>query len=150
MRLEDYYFAFDVSEVAEVLAYSEPVRVPRAAKFLAGVIDVRGHVLPVVDLRLRASVAANEPPAHILAVRLDDRFIGAIVDEVLEIYTSAPDGIGEIATRGDRIDSRFVRRALRWGKRLVPVLDAKRLLTTTESLKLKRFDKPHRRRGEKK
>lgn len=148
VRLEDYYFAFDVSEVAEVLPYSEPVRVPRAAKFLAGVIDVRGHVLPVVDLRLRAGVAAKEQPAHILAVRLDDRFIGAIVDEVREIHTSAPDGLGEIATLGDRIDSQFVSRALRWGKRLVPVLDAKRLLTTTESLKLKRFDKPHRRRGE--
>ena len=105
--------------------------------------------MPVVDLRLRAGVATNEHPTHILAVRLDDRFIGAIVDEVREIYTSQTGGLGEIATLGDRIDSRFVRRALHWGKRLVPVLDAKRLLTTTESLKLKRFDKPRRRRGEK-
>src|SRR5688500_8888985 len=80
VRLEDEYFAFDVADVAEVLPYSDPVRMPRAPKFLVGLVDVRGIMLPVVDLRLRAELSPARVPRHILAIRLNERFIGALVD----------------------------------------------------------------------
>src|SRR2546423_8216219 len=78
-RLDDEYFAFDVLDVAEVFPYAEPVRMPRAPKFLVGLIDVRGVMLPVVDLRLRAELNGDARPRRILAVRLADRFLGAAV-----------------------------------------------------------------------
>jgi purine-binding chemotaxis protein CheW len=149
VRLEDEYFAFDVSDVAEVLPYSEPVRMPRAPKFLVGLVDVRGVMLPVVDLRLRAELSNAHTPRHILAIRLDERFIGAMVDEVCEVYTADEAAVGGVASLGDKIDPQYVRRALRWGQRLVPVMDAMRLLTTDETLRLKRLRSPRRRRGEK-
>lgn len=148
VRLEDEYFAFDISDVAEVLPFSEPVRMPRAPKFLAGLVDVRGVLLPVVDLRLRAEVGGKDSPRHILAIRLNERFIGAIVDEVCEVYAGGEDSVASVASLGDKLDPQFVRRALRWGKRLVPVMDAMRLLTTDETLRLKRLRSPKRRRGE--
>jgi purine-binding chemotaxis protein CheW len=148
VRLEDEYFAFDVEDVAEVLPYSPPVRMPRAPKFLVGLVEVRGVMLPVVDLRLRAELSAAGEPRHILAIRLDDRFIGALVDEVCEVYSAESDGVGSVASLGDKIDAQYVRRALRWGQRLVPVMDAARLLTTDETLKLKRLRSPRRRKGE--
>src|SRR5215210_3389005 len=110
VRLDDEYFAFDVADVAEVFPYSEPVRMPRAAKFLVGLVEVRGVMLPVVDLRLRAEVSIESPPRHILAIRLDDRFIGAIVDQVCEVY-EAPDGsVISITSLAARIDPQYVRR----------------------------------------
>lgn len=148
VRLEDQYFAFDVADVAEVLPYSVPVRMPRAPKFLVGLVDVRGVMLPVVDLRLRAELTATDAPRHILAVRLYERFIGAMVDEVCEVYRAEETRVGSVATLGDKIDPQYVSRALRWGERLVPVMDAVRLLTTAETLKLKRLRSPRRRRGE--
>ena len=87
-RLDDEYFAFNIRDVAEVFPYSEPVRIPRAPKFLVGLVDVRGVMLPVVDLRLRAELKQEAPPRHIIAVRLADRFIGAAVDEVREVYAA--------------------------------------------------------------
>ena len=135
-------------DVAEVLPYSEPVRMPRAPTFLVGLVDVRGVMLPVVDLRLRAELAASDIPRHILAVRLDERFIGALVDEVCEVYEGSNERVANVASLGDKIDPQFVSRALRWGQRLVPVMDAARLLTTTETLRLKRLRSPRRRRGE--
>ena len=147
-RLECDYFAFDVAEVAEVLPYSEPVRMPRAPKFLAGLVDVRGVMLPVMDLRLRAELSAATRPRHILAVRLKERFIGALVDEVCDVYAVDESRVESVASLGDRIDPQFVRRALRWGQRLVPVMDAMRLLTTDETLRLKRLRSPRRRKGE--
>ena len=147
-RLEDEYFAFDVDDVAEVLPYTEPVRMPRAPKFLVGLVDVRGVMLPVVDLRLRAEVSDKATPRHILAVRLDERFIGALIDEVCEVYAGGDERVATLASLGDKIDPQFVRRALRWGQRLVPVMDAMKLLTTAETLKLKRLRSPRRRRGE--
>lgn len=148
VRLEDEYFAFDVQDVAEVLPYSEPVRMPRAPKFLVGLVDVRGVMLPVVDLRLRAELNASQTPRHILAIRLEERFIGALVDEVCEVYEGGRERVANVSTLGDRIDPQYVSRALRWGQRLVPVMDAVRLLTTAETLRLKRLRSPRRRRGE--
>ena len=149
VRLDDEYFAFGIEDVAEVFPFTEPVRIPRAPKFLLGVIDVRGQMLPVVDLRLRAELNAAGIPRHIIAIRLNERFIGAVVDEVCEVYTADECAIGDITTLADKLDSQYVRRALRWGQRIVPVLDAERLLTTAESLHLKRLRRsPRRRRGE--
>jgi purine-binding chemotaxis protein CheW len=148
-RLDDEYFAFSVTEVAEVFPYSEPVRMPRAPKFLVGLIDVRGVMLPVVDLRLRAELKRDARPRHILAVRLNERFLGAAVDEVCEVYAAGENAVGDIASLADHIDPQYVRRALRWGKRIVPVMDAAKLLTTDETLRLKRLRSPRRRRGEK-
>ena len=149
VRLEDEYFAFDVADVAEVLPYSEPVRMPRAPKFLVGLVDVRGVMLPVVDLRLRAELSAAHTPRHILAIRLAERFIGALVDEVCEVYSAEEMAVGSVASLGDKLDAQYVSRALRWGQRLVPVMDAVRLLTTAETLRLKRLRSPRRRKGEK-
>lgn len=148
IRLDDEYFAFDIADVAEILPYSEPVRMPRAPKFLVGLVDVRGVMLPVVDLRLRAELSGANAPRHILAVRLNERFIGAAVDEVCEVYAADASKIGSVASLAEKIDPQYVRRALRWGQRLVPVMDAMRLLTTDETLRLKRLRSPRRRRGE--
>ena len=151
VRLDDEYFAFDVAEVAEVLPFSAPVRMPRAPKFLVGVVDVRGHLLPVVDLRLRAELSTDATPRHILAVRLGERVIGASVDEVCEIYAADATRVSGLETLEGKLDTQYVRRALRWGQRLVPVMDAERLLTTDETLRLRRLrHKPRRRRGERK
>jgi purine-binding chemotaxis protein CheW len=149
VRLEDEYFAFDVADIAEVLPYSEPVRMPRAPKFLVGLVEVRGIMLPVMDLRLRAELSASQEPRHILAIRLGERFIGALVDEVCEVYPAEGPAVGSVASLGDKIDAQYVRRALRWGQRLVPVMDAVRLLTSAETLRLKRLRSPRRRKGEK-
>jgi purine-binding chemotaxis protein CheW len=149
-RLEDEYFAFDIADVAEVFSYTEPVRMPRAPKFLAGLVDVRGVMLPVVDLRLRAELKDDAVPRHIIAVRLQDRFIGAIVDEVCEVYAATDDAIKDITLFAEKLDLQFIRRALRWGAhRIVPVMDAAKLLTSVETLRLKRLRPPRRRRGEK-
>ena len=148
IRLDTEYFAFDIADVAEVFPASEPVRMPRAPRFLVGVVDVRGHMLPVMDLRLRAELPAVRPPRHILAVRLGDRFIGASVDEVCEVYAAQPDEVAGVTALGDKMDPQYVSRVLRWGKRLVPVMDAARLLTTAETLSLKRLRSPRRRKGE--
>ena len=133
-------------DTAEIFAYTEPVRMPRAPKFLVGVVDVRSHMLPVVDLRLRAGVDAAARPMHIIAVRLGEGFIGAAVDEVCDVYAVDANSVGDIATLADKLDQQFVRRALHWGQRLVPVVDAAKLLTTDESLRLRRIRGIHRRR----
>jgi purine-binding chemotaxis protein CheW len=149
VRLEDEYFAFDIADIAEVLPFTEPVRMPRAPKILVGLIDVRGVMLPVTDLRLRAGLKAESHPRHILAIRLADRFIGALVDEVCEVYAADESRVSDVSALTDKLDARFVSRVLRWGQRLVPVMDAMRLLTTDETLRLKRLRHPRRRRGEK-
>ena len=149
VRLDDEYFAFDIADIAEVFPFTEPVLLPHAPHFLAGVIDVRRNMLPVVDLRRRAELGLGARPRHIIAVRLHDRFIGAIVDEVCEVYAAEESAVVRRAALADKLDPQYARYALYWGKRLTPVMDAVRLLTTGETLRLKHPQvSPRRRRGE--
>jgi len=80
-------FALPVEQVQEVLPYEPPRPVPGAPAFIEGVVEARGVVVPVMDLRQRLGVRSKEPgpAARILAVTVRGQVIGGVVDEVLEV-----------------------------------------------------------------
>jgi purine-binding chemotaxis protein CheW len=135
-RLDNEYYAIDVAEVAEVLPFIKPTRVPHSPKFLSGLIDVRGNLLPVIDMRLRAQLPAMKRPRHIIALRLSSRFIGAIVDEVCDVLT-IDEAVSDEMDVPDQIAPQFVSRAVKWSNRVVPVLNLQTLFTSEEALRLK-------------
>ncbi len=88
-------FAVSVDQVHEVLAYETPREVPGAPSFLVGVVEARGVVVPVLDLRARLSGSAREPgeKARILALAVRGQVIGGVVDEVVAVQASATDDV---------------------------------------------------------
>ena len=98
-KLEDEIFAVDVSQVREVLDVSTITKVPQTPDFMCGVINVRGSVVPVVDMRLKFGMpaVANTMDTRIVVmeVTMDGEAIilGAMADMVKEVIELEPDDI---------------------------------------------------------
>ena len=90
-KLEEEVFALDIGKVREVLDYTTVTKVPRTPEFMCGVINLRGAVVPVVDLRLKFGMATAEATVNTciiiveVAVEGEKTVIGAMADSVQEV-----------------------------------------------------------------
>ena len=90
-KLDDEVFALDITKVREVLDFTTITKVPRTPEFMRGVINLRGSVVPVVDLRLKFAMTKTEQTVNtciiITEVTLDGEttVLGALADSVQEV-----------------------------------------------------------------
>lgn len=128
-------YAVPIAVVKEVQAWTMPTRVPEAPPIVEGVIDLRGEIIPVVDLGRRFQIARKkaDADARIMVMEFDGRHAGWIVDEVVEVHTPAPGAIAPpsplLLNMAAVANDRVVSGILKIGEnRLVVVLDASRVL----------------------
>jgi purine-binding chemotaxis protein CheW len=113
-RLVDEAFAFNISCVREVLTYTPVTVVPQTREFMAGVINLRGSVVPVVDLRLLFGLVAAEPTVDtcIIIVEMDydgeSMLVGAIADAVREVFSLKASEIEPAPSMGTHLDVDFL------------------------------------------
>ena len=113
-HLDGELFGLNIHLVREVLEYTAITRVPMTAEFMRGVINVRGHVVPVVDLRRKFGLAKAEQTVNtcIIIVELEvdgeSSTMGALVDGVQEVLDIMPGQIETTPRLGSRIDTRFI------------------------------------------
>jgi purine-binding chemotaxis protein CheW len=129
--LDELWFAVDVARVQEVLRYQKPARAPLAPPAVAGLINLRGRIVPLLDLRLRLDMLprpAKDEPA-ILIVSGPEGPVGLLADEVGDVievneetYSPTPDMV-----KGPARD--LIRGAYWLDGRLLHVLDADRTLS---------------------
>lgn len=96
-RVTSEVYALPIHEIEEISKVFATTHVPRTADFLVGIGNVRGRIMPVVDLarRLRLRVLERGRSARVLIVHLNDEPYGLIVDEVLDVIRIPPDKIEE-------------------------------------------------------
>lgn len=94
-KLADEEFGAPINQVYEILRLVEITRVPRAPKFIEGVINLRGKVIPVLDLRRRFDLPMTTPPEQqrIMEVEVEGQIIGMIVDAVTEVISLPADAV---------------------------------------------------------
>jgi purine-binding chemotaxis protein CheW len=123
-------YGVDVRLVQEIIRVSEITQVPRAPEFIKGVINLRGRIIPVIDLKRKLSLGSVEVAreTRIVVVKLKERLIGLLVDgasQVLKVPVSviedAPDEVVEI-------DANAVRGVAKLDKRLIILIDLFRIL----------------------
>ena len=128
--LGDEEYGVDVRLVQEIIRVSEVTQVPRAPEFVKGVINLRGRIIPVVDLKRKLGLGdvAISRQSRIVVVKLKDRLIGLLVDaasQVLKVPLScieaAPEEIVEI-------DLTSIRGVAKLEKRLIILMDLARVL----------------------
>lgn len=132
-------FAVDVEQVREILDMCPLSRVPNAPAFMAGMLDVRGQGVPVIDLRLKLGL----PPAQttentrivVLEVPVDGRVItmGMIADRVIEVTPLSEHELEEPPEVGVRWRSEYIRAIGRSGGAFVIIFDLSRLFTSEEA-----------------
>ena len=86
-HINDIGYALDLQAVREIIYYRKATPMPEAPSFIEGVVDIRGRVIPVMDLKKKIGMEDESKtlPNHILILQPGQTLIGLIVDEVLEI-----------------------------------------------------------------
>jgi purine-binding chemotaxis protein CheW len=94
-RVGEQLFCVDIMAVREIRGWSAPTPLPQSPSFVTGVINLRGQVLPIVDMAARLGLAPAEPTARhvIIVVAIAGRLVGVLVDAVCDIVTVAPDAL---------------------------------------------------------
>jgi len=135
-------YAAGILAIKEILEYGGLTRVPMMPEFVQGVINLRGSVVPVIDLKARFGHGRTEPARRtcivIVEVRSDDSThdLGIMVDGVSEVVEIPEDGIGPAPAFGARIRNDFIRGMGKIGERLIVVLDLGRVLSVEEMAQL--------------
>lgn len=132
-------FALDISKVREVLDYTTITRVPKMPGYLRGVINLRGNVVPVVDLKMKLGMAETSRTVNtcivITEINLDGETVqmGALTDSVQEVLDMDQGQIQPPPRFGSKIATEFIRGMGKRDDRFVIILDIDRVLSGEEA-----------------
>jgi purine-binding chemotaxis protein CheW len=137
-NLDDEVFAFDIGKVREVLDFTTITKVPRSPEFMRGVINLRGSVVPVVDLRLKFGMSKTEKTVNtcviIVEVTVDSEstILGALADSVQEVLDLGPDHIEPAPKIGTRLNTEFIKGMGKLDNKFIIILDIDKVFSTSE------------------
>ena len=141
-RIGPEEFGLGVFAVHEILRYAEPTPVPRAPEFVEGVIDVRGTLVPVVDMRRRFEVPdprVNDETRIVLVEHGGER-LGLVVVAVTEVLRAPETAVSEPPAYIRGLAAEFVRGIVRLESRLVVLIDIERILSSQERIALEQAE----------
>ncbi|MBU1002320.1 MAG: chemotaxis protein CheW [Proteobacteria bacterium] len=136
--LDNEIFALDITQVREVLELATVTRIPRTPEFMRGVINLRGHAVPVVDMRRKFGMPPVEDTVDtcivITEVNLggESAVIGALVDSVREVFEMLPEGIEPAPRMGMSIRTDFIHGMGKQNDNFVIILDINRIFSSEE------------------
>jgi len=137
-RLEDELFALDIGKVREVLDFTTIAKVPQTPDYMRGVINLRGSVVPVVDMRLKFAMTMAEQTVNtcviIVEVDLDGEKVvmGAMADAVQEVLDLEPDQIEPPPRIGTKLNTDFIRGMGKHDDQFIIILDLDKVFTVNE------------------
>jgi purine-binding chemotaxis protein CheW len=137
-KLDQELFAVDISKVREVLEFTSMTKVPRTPDFMRGVINLRGNVVPVVDMRLKLGLTMTEKTVDtcvvISEVSVDGEttVLGALVDSVQEVIDLDASHVAPPPHMGSRIDNSVIRGMGKREDQFIMILDLDRVFTADE------------------
>ena len=137
-KLADEVYALDISKVREVLEFTSVTKVPRTPEFMRGVINLRGGVVPVVDMRLKFGMSRTEKSINtcvvIVEIEVDGEktVLGAMVDSVQEVIELEPAQIEPPPKIGLRLKTDFIKGMGKHNEQFLIILDIDRVFSTDE------------------
>jgi purine-binding chemotaxis protein CheW len=144
--LDHEIYAIDISQVREVMDFTEVTKVPRMPEFMRGVINLRGGVVPVVDLRLKFGLSATDKAVDtcIIIIEIDidgdTTLLGAMADSVQEVINLEPDQIEQPPRIGTRLNTAFIKGMGKKNDEFVIILDIDRVFSSEELFVLQTTD----------
>ncbi len=137
-KLGDEVFALDITKVREVLDFTTVTKVPRTPEFMRGVINLRGSVVPVVDLRLKFGMTRTESSVNTciiiteVTVDNDTTVLGALADSVQEVLDLEPGSIAPAPRIGSKLRTDFIKGMGKRDDRFIMILDIDKVFSADE------------------
>lgn len=137
-KLGDEVYGLEITKVREVLDYTKITKVPKTPDFMKGVINLRGGVVPVVDLRLKFGMPAVRQTVDtciiIVDVTVDDDqgILGALADQVHEVIELDPSQIEPPPKIGTRLDTDFIKGMGKHDENFIIILNIEKIFSVEE------------------
>ena len=134
-------FGVDIEKLVEILRAQRIYHLPQLPSFFSGVIDVRGDVVPLVDLRIRFGFQAASPKERIIIVRLGGEKVGLLVDGVKDIVDLQPDEEIKTPSMVTGLKAEYLAGLAKKGNRIIVLLNIETVLTSEERLQFEEAKK---------
>ena len=137
-KLRDEVFAAHASKVLNILEMCEVTEVPKAPEYMKGIINLRGTVLPVIDLRMKLGMSQTEKTANTciivldIAIKNESILVGAMVDAVQAVLEFEKSEIMPPPSIGSKYQSEFIVGVVNINESFIMVLDMDAILSTDE------------------
>lgn len=137
-KLDEEEYGIDIINVKEIGVYKEPVKVPNSPKFIEGIINYRGEVIPIVNLKKRFNLnnLIINKNTRVIVININNKQIGFVVDEAsqtIRLDESEIEKAPEIVTG---IDSEYITAVGKKDDRLILIIDLEKVLTDNEKQKI--------------
>jgi purine-binding chemotaxis protein CheW len=133
-RLDQEEYGIDILKVQEIRGYEPPTRVADAPNFIKGVVNLRGTIVPIVDMRLKFNCANAEYNSFtvVIVLNLRQRIVGIVVDSVSDVMELPPENLRPAPDLDSGIDSGAVLGLGSLGDRMLILLDIERLMSASD------------------
>ena len=127
-------YGFEILKVREIIGLMDITTVPQTPEYMKGVINLRGKVIPVIDLRLKFSMQEEEHTQEtcVIVVEVENTSIGIIVDSVSEVSDISGGSIEEAPSFGQGIDTSFIMGLGKVKDKIIILLDIETVLSSEE------------------
>ena len=134
-------FGVDILKVQEIIRMMEITKVPRAPDFVEGVINLRGKVIPILDLRKRFGLVTRDHDKHtrIIVIEISNMIVGFVVDSVSEVLRIPSNTVEPPPPVVSGLESEYISGVGKLADRLLILLDLDRLLSREEQGALSGF-----------
>ena len=133
-RLGAEEYGIDILRVQEIRSYEEPTRIANAPHFIKGVVNLRGVIVPVVDLRIKLGCEKVEYNGFTVVIVLNvrGRVVGAVVDSVSDVLELAGDLIKPAPEMNTTVDTGFITGIASVGERMLILMDIEALMSSAD------------------
>ena len=133
-RLDQEEYGIDSLKVQEIRGYEPPTRIAHAPEFIKGVVNLRGTIIPIVDMRLKfnCSQAEYNDFTVVIILNLRNRVVGIVVDSVSDVMELAPDNIRAAPDIESVIENDCILGLGSVGERMLILLDIEKLMSSVD------------------
>lgn len=145
-KLDEEVFGLAINQVREVLDFTAVTKVPRTPEYMRGVINLRGSVVPVVDLHLKFNLAQTEKTVNtciiIVEIEMDEDItvLGALADSVQEVLELEPEQIESVPKIGTKLNTEFIKGMGKQEDEFIILLDIDKVFSCEEIVQVQRID----------
>jgi len=140
--VEDEQYGIEISHINEIIAMMKITHVPRTPSFVEGVINLRGSIIPIVDIRGKFGLAKKEHDMNtaIIINEVTGVNIGFIVDRVEDVLTFDEKDLSEAPKFGSHIDTSFIQSVAEVDSDVILILDMEKIFEDDELTQMSTFE----------
>jgi purine-binding chemotaxis protein CheW len=127
-------YGIDILRVQEIRSYEEPTRIANAPTFMKGVVNLRGVIVPIIDMRMKFNLeqANYDDFTVVIVLNIGSRVVGMVVDAVSDVMTLTPEQLRPVPAFGAGVASEHILAIGAVGDRMLILVDIEKLMGSAE------------------